>query len=312
MITLSGKTKGYFIGAVAAATYGTNPLFALPLYSDGMNPDSVLFFRYMLAIPIMGMMLLLRRGKEEFAISGKQLWQLALMGMVMAVSSLSLFLSYRYMAAGIASTLLFVYPIMVALIMTFCFHEKLTFITGFCIITALAGIGMLYQNSDGDTLSLTGTMLVMASSFTYAVYIVGVNQSQLRFLPTLKVIFYVLSFGLLIFSARFLSGCPVTTPHTWYLWFNLIGLAILPTAVSFVCTTYAIHIIGPTPTAILGALEPVTAVLIGVIVFQEIVTPRIFLGIILILLAVSLVVAGGSFTDHLTHIRKLFPRRHRS
>lgn len=306
---LSRKAKGYLIGAIAAASYGTNPLFALPLYADGMNPDSVLFFRYLLAIPVMGIMLLVRRGKEEFATTGKSLAQLAVMGVMMALSSLALFMSYDFMDAGIASTLLFVYPIMVALIMAGCFHEKLSLTTGICIVIALSGIALLYKSSDGTTLSLTGTLLVMASSLTYAIYIVGVNQTKLRNLPTLKVIFYVLLFGMSVFLIRFILGSPFLIPSGPLLWLDLLGLALIPTAVSFVCTTSAIQLIGPTPTAILGALEPLTAVIIGVLVFGETITLRIAIGILLIVFAVSLVVAGGNITRHLTHIRKLFSRK---
>lgn len=306
---ISNKAKGYLIGAVAAASYGTNPLFALPLYDEGMNPDSVLFFRYLLAIPVMGLMLLFRRGKDEFQVTGKQTLQLGAMGILMALSSLTLFLSYTYMDAGIASTLLFVYPIMVAVIMAVGFREKLNLVTVACIVMALAGIGLLYKNSDGTTISLTGTIMVMLSSLTYAVYIVGVNQTKLRDMPTLKVIFYVLIFGMSVFLIRLLVTGNFVMPLTWISWLNLLGIAILPTAVSFICTTSAIQLIGPTPTAILGALEPVTAVAIGVALFGEVLTARICLGIFLILLAVSLVVAGTHIDKSLTNIKKLFPKK---
>ncbi len=306
---VSNKTKGFFIGAVAAASYGTNPLFAIPLYEEGMNPDSVLFFRYLLAVPIMGLMLLFRRGKKEFKITPKQSLQLFIMGVLMAVSSLSLFSSYTYMDAGIASTMLFVYPIIVALIMAIGFKEKFTITTALCILMAVGGIALLYKTSDGSSVSLIGTILVMLSSFCYAVYIVGVNQTRLRDMPTLKVTLYVLIFGLIVFICKIVLTDTFVIPATLFSWLNIIGLAVLPTAVSFVCTTQAIQLIGPTPTAILGALEPVTAVAIGVTLFHEVLTPRITLGIILILLSVSLVVAGGNFAKQVTNIRKLFPRR---
>jgi len=306
---LSDKAKGYLIGALAAASYGTNPLFAIPLYEEGMNPDSVLFFRYLLAIPVMGIMLLVRRGREEFAVGRTQLFQLAVMGILMAFSSLSLFLSYTYMDAGIASTLLFVYPIMVALIMMIGFHEKLSAVTALCILLALSGIALLYKNSDGTTLSLFGTIMVMVSSLTYAIYIVGVNQTKLRDMPTLKVIFYVLLFGLSVFAVKIMISDDFVFPLSYRSWLCLLGIAILPTAVSFICTTSAIQLIGPTPTAILGALEPLTAVAIGVTLFGEVVTPRIALGILLILIAVSVVVGGENIDRHLTHISNLFPRK---
>ena len=129
------------LGAIAAATYGMNPLFALPLYKVGMDPDSVLFFRYLFAIPILGIMIKARG--RNFKLHRKELFPLIIMGLLVALSSLTLFQSYNYMDAGIASTLLFVYPIMVALIMAVGFKEKITFQTILCILLALGGIALL-------------------------------------------------------------------------------------------------------------------------------------------------------------------------
>ena len=106
------------------------------------------------------------------------------------------------MEAGIASTLLFVYPILVALIMAFVFKEKLTLQTIFCILLALGGIGLLYKSGDGTTLSLTGVLLVMASALSYAIYIVGANRPLLKNIATLKLTFYVLLFGMTLFLVR--------------------------------------------------------------------------------------------------------------
>ena len=170
------------------------------------------------------------------------------------------------------------------------------------------GIGLLYRAGDGATLSLTGTLLVMTSSLSYAIYIVGVNRPSFRELPTLKVTFYVLLFGLSLFLVRLDFGSAVTLPGRWYLWGNLVALALFPTAISFLCTTSAIQYIGSTPTAILGALEPVTAVFFGVTIFGEQLTPRILCGMLLIIVAVSLIVAGNRISATLVRFRKLFPR----
>ena len=212
------------------------------------------------------------------------------------------------MEAGIASTLLFIYPILVALIMSFVFKEKLTIQTVLCILLALAGIGLLYQGSDGTTLSLTGIALVIISALSYAIYIVSVNQSTLKNVATLKLTFYILLFGLTLFLVRIDFGKSLHIVNTWYLWGNLIALAIFPTAISFLCTTQAIQYIGSTPTAILGALEPLTAVFFGVTIFGESLTPRLSCGIVMIILAVTLIIAGGNITSHLIRFRKLFPR----
>ena len=303
---MNAKAKGYILGSIAAASYGMNPLFALPLYKAGMDPDSVLFFRYLFAIPLLGIMIKARG--RSFKIQRKETFPLIIMGLLVALSSLTLFLSYNYMAAGIASTLLFVYPIMVALIMAMVFKEKLALQTIVCMLLALGGIGLLYKSEDGSTLSLIGTLLVFASSLSYAIYIVGINQTSLKNVATLKVTFYVLLFGLSLFVARLLYSGVLNTPDQWYLWANLLALAVFPTAISFLCTTGAIQYIGSAPTAILGALEPVTAIFFGIAVFGESLTVRESFGLVMIIVAVTFVIAGGNITSQLVRFRKLFPR----
>lgn len=303
--------KGYFLGAVAAASYGLNPLFALPLYAQGLGPDSVLLWRYLFAVPMMAAMIV-GRGRS-FRFERRRAGAILGTGVLMALSSLFLFMSYQFMDASIASTLLFVYPLMVAVIMAVFFRERISTGTAACILAALAGIGLLFKGTDGATLSVTGTVIVMASSLSYAVYIVAVNRPGLRSVPTVNLIFYVLAIGAILFGAKIAltPGATLVVPQGWAGWGCIIGLALFPTVISFFCTTAAIQYIGPTPTAILGALEPATAVVVGVCVFHEHLTARDWTGLILIIAAVSLVVAGGSITPALIRFRHLFPRLRR-
>lgn len=305
---MKSKAKGYILGAIAAATYGTNPLFALPLYEEGMTSVSVLFLRYLVAVPVIAVMLIARG--RSFKVEKCNVVAILVMGLLMAVSSLALFESYRYMDAGIASTLLFVYPLMVAVIMAVFFKERLSVTTMLCVAMALCGIALLFKGGDEGPLSITGTLLVMLSSLSYSGYIVGANRPGLRQIPTLTLIFYVLFTGVMTFGLKiaFFDGDGVTMPVRWYMWGCVVALAVLPTVISFLCTTAAIQHIGPTPTAILGALEPVTAVVIGITVFGETLAVRDWVGLVLIVVAVSLVVAGGRITAPLIRLRKLFPR----
>ncbi|MDE6101227.1 MAG: DMT family transporter, partial [Paramuribaculum sp.] len=215
----------------------------------------------------------------------------------------------NHMGAGIASTLLFVYPVIVALIMRFVYRERLSVTTNLCMVMAMSGIGLLYRGSDGSTLSLAGTMLVMASALSYAFYIVFTNRSNVSSLPTLTITFYVLLFGWMVFVAVAIWSGTLSTPSVPAMWANVAALAVLPTAVSLICTTGAIQLIGSTPTAILGALEPVTAVFFGVVVFGEQLTGRDMAGIILIIAGVSLIVAGGKIDVLLNRIVRMFPSR---
>ena len=295
------RTRGYVLGAVAAASYGLNPLFALPLYGVGMDVDSVLFYRYLLAVAMLGALMLVRR--QSFALRRRDVVPLAAMGLLFSFSSLFLFESYNHMDAGIASTILFLYPVLVAVIMAVGFREKVTRATVLSILLAFTGIALLYKGGDGQALSFAGVALVFLSSLCYAVYIVGVNRSSLCDMSTEKLTFYALLFGLSVYVVRlrFCAGLqPVPTPG---LWINAVSLALFPTIVSLVTMAAAIRRIGSTPTAILGALEPLTALFFGVVVFGERLTPRIVLGVVLILAAVTLIIAGRSLHIPFPHLR---------
>lgn len=287
------------LGAVAAASYGLNPLFTLPLYGAGMGTDSVLFYRYLLAVAMLGALMLFRR--ESFALRRRDILPLAAMGLLFSFSSLFLFESYRHMDAGVASTILFLYPVLVAVIMAVGFHEKTSRATVVSILLAFAGVALLCQGGDGRMLSLAGVALVFFSSLCYAVYIVGVNRSSLRELPTEKLTFYALLFGLSVYVFRLRLCADLQAVPTPGLWINAVSLALFPTIVSLVTMAGAIRLIGSTPTAILGALEPVTALFFGVLVFGEQLTPRIVSGVVLILVAVTLIIGGKSL--HLPRLR---------
>lgn len=293
---MNPKVKGTLCGIGAAVSYGLNPLGALPLYADGVNTNSVLFYRYGLAMMLLAAFMLATR--KSFAVTLKELSVIAPLGVLFSMSSLTLFDSFHYMDAGIACTLLFVYPVMVAVIMAVFFKEKITFITAFSIITALFGIALLYRGGNGTTLNAFGVLLVMLSSLTYALYIIILNKSFLR-MSSVKLTFYVLLFCMEVIVINSLIGGGSShiqmlhTPRTWGL---AAMLALFPTVLSLLLMTVAVHEIGSTPTAVMGALEPLTAVVLGVTLFGEQFTSRLACGITMILSAVILIVLGGSIS----------------
>ena len=313
---------GYVFAALAAASYGTNPVFAKPLYADGMNPDSVLLFRYAFGIALLGLLMIWNGWRRHnlstaFRVSRHSLPQLVILGILMALSSLTLFLSYNYMPVGIASTLLFTYPILVAVIMTLVYHEPMSWLVVVCLLLATSGVGMLCEPtppspllrgetpldpSNPSNLSnplnlpwgvspfMIGALLVLLSSLSYAIYLVGLNKTRVRTIASMPVTFYVLCFGFLLFVWRICFGGAFTLPQHGVMWLNLIALGLLPTVVSLLLTAWAIQRIGSTQTALFGALEPVTAVALGIIFLGESINLREFMGMVLIFVSVTLVV----------------------
>lgn len=293
---MDAKLRGTVCGIAAAVFYGTNPLGAMNLYADGISTNSTLFYRFGLAVVMLGVMMAVQR--KSFALTRHELVTLAILGVFMSTSSTTLYFSFNFMDVGIASTLLFVYPVMVAVIMATLFHEKVTAATVVAILLSLAGIALLNQTGNGTSLSLWGVTLVMLSSLTYAIYIVVVNKSSLR-MSSVKLTFYVLLFGLFtIYGYTLAMGETVQLLVTPKQWMYAAQLALMPTVLSLVLMVIAVHDVGSTPTAIMGAIEPITAVAIGVLVFGENFTPRLALGIVLILTAVLLIIGGKEMSPH--------------
>ena len=278
--------KGYLFAAIAAASYGTNPIFAIPLYREGISVPSVLFMRYAMAVAIMFVATMIRSPKA-FVIKPKYVGLLAFMGILMVLSSIALFESYKYLSAGIASTLLFFYPVMVAVIMAIFYKERLTKKSWACLITAFLGVVILSKNDDGGFISLLGLTLVMLSSLSYAIYLVYINRGPMKKINTSTITFYVILGGFLVMIPYCLLDGGLMLPKTTPAWINAIGLGFFPTVISLIFTSRAIALIGSTETAIFGALEPLTAVILGILILGETLTITPAIGMILIFVSVT-------------------------
>lgn len=289
-VLVSKKFIGIACAIGAAVCYGTNPFGALNLYALGMNTPSVLFYRFGLAWIIIAAVMLFR--KEELRVNRREFLTLTALGLLFIASSLTLYLSFHLMPAGVASTILFTYPVMTAAIMAFFFHEKITLSTVGSIALALVGVLLLYWGDGNGALHLGGVILVLVSALTYALYIIVVDKCPLQ-MSSFKINFYVLFYcaaGMAVYAL--FSGQTLMLPSSVEAWFYVSWLAIVPAIMALVMMVYAAKYIGSTPTAILGALEPTTAVLIGVFMFSEPFTLRLLVGILLILVSVMIVVLG--------------------
>jgi len=211
----------------------------------------------------------------------------SVLGICYALSSEFLFLGYDYLTAGIASTVLFIYPVIVALIMFFFYKEKLTKLSITSLLLAFAGVIILCLKGNSLEINYLGLGIVMLSSIFYALYIVVVNKSKIQ-ASGFKLSFYSMLFTSGFFMAKAIAGNESFAIPSVNTFSNLLIFAFLTTVISSLCLVYAIKDIGSTPAAILGALEPVVAVLISVSIFHEKFTYNLLIGITLILFGVIL------------------------
>lgn len=289
---------GYIAGILAGISYGTNPLFGKALMESGVPVMVMLFFRYAFAALFLAALMLFK--KEPFQAKRNNLGLLILLGLFFAGSSITLFCSYEFIPSGLATTLIYLYPVIVALMMVF-----LRIYPGWQTWTAIAvtfvGIVLLSTPSGNVPIRPVGVLLAVGSALCYSFYLVIINRSKrIRNVSEHTLTFYSLVTGAVLFAVirTVQGGGMLTGIDTLSDWGNLIGLAIIPTMVSMLTIAISSRYIGPTKTAVLGVFEPLTAILIGTLLFGEALTTKMAAGIALCVAAVIFMIVkpGGKKT----------------
>lgn len=280
--------SGVFYAVVSSASFGLIPLFSISLMDTGIAMPSILFYRFAVAAAIMAIVVLLTG--RNFRIERRYMPSVAWLSVLYAVTAILLLASYRDIPSGVATTIHFLYPLAVTLIMSMFFKERATITTLIAVGVSLAGVALLTwgNHSVGDYKH--GVLLVLVTVATYAIYIVGVMKSRASRVDSVVLTFYVLMLGALIFFLYALATSGVDSIHRWSNWRDIVMLALLCTVLSDLTLILAIKRIGSTMTSILGSMEPMTAVIVGVLYFDERFDTTSVIGLLLIVVAVVLVI----------------------
>lgn len=283
------QLKGILYGILSSATFGLIPLFALPVLRGGMGLDSLMVYRFGISTLVVGAYLLLKR--ENLSVSAKEFMILLGLGILYASTALFLTHSYLYIPSGVATTLHFLYPVVVTAMMMLFFRERVSLPVIGATTLAIVGVYLLSSGEGGGAVNLKGGLLVLLTVVTYAGYIVGVNKSGVSKMDGLKLTFYVLFSSTLVFLVNLLvQGKALEMVSGWDMGIHVVLLALIPTLISDFALVLAIQRIGSTQTAVLGCMEPVTAVGVGVLVFQERFSLLQSIGMFTILAAVLVVI----------------------
>lgn len=284
--------KGVIYALISSGTFGLIPLFSIPLMTDSnMGLPSILFYRFLFSTLLMGAICLFK--KESFRISKKSVVTISWLGVLYAATAMCLIYSYKYIASGLATTIHFLYPIAVSFLMVAFFKERKSIVLFLAAVLSLIGVALLCWSGEGGV-NLVGIAIASLTVITYSVYIVGINQSSVHKMNAEILTFYILLSGAVLFFifAVTSDGGVELIPDATALW-RLSLLAFLPTVISDLTLILAIKYAGSTITSILGSMEPLVAVLIGVLYFSEYFNLNSAFGILLILVSVSLVIIFG-------------------
>jgi putative transmembrane protein len=257
---------------------------------EGLTTFSILSYRMLFASILVAVLMLI--GRVSFATNLKELRWFAVLGFLYYGSAALLFQAYGGMASGLATTLHFMYPVSVTIIMALVYKQRPSVVTICAIILSLVGVALLcLRESSTGVSSLLSVFLVLLSGVCYAVYLVLVSTvRRINQQNSQKLTFYVLMFSGAFFMLSTLQGGGLQIIPSASAGINLLLMATLPTLLSNLALVRSVKNIGSTLTSVLGAMEPLTAIIVGILVFDESLRGLMIVGIILILVSVSLIV----------------------
>lgn len=288
----SRTLQGILLGMIAAVCYGLIPTFTLPISGEtggehALSDLSVMFYRFIFAALVLGGVMLFKR--QNFRITRDELVTLIYLAFLSDGAALFLIAGYPYLSSGVATTIHFLYPVMITLIMVAFYHEARKLSTFLAVGMAVAGVGVLsYQSGQG--INMRGVMLELVSAFCYAFYMIRVSRSRVQHMDGLKLTFYVMLIGGLIFGAEAFRQESLQLLTTQVQWVNIFALVMICTVVTNLSLVLSVQRIGSTMTAVLGALEPLTAVALGCLFFNEDFTWNVGVGVAMIIPAVLIII----------------------
>lgn len=285
---MNSQLRGVVNGIISGVSFGMIPLFSIPVIATGMDNVSILVYRFLFGSAAMLAILLLR--KTNMRVSLSELLRIVLLAIFYITTALATLECYKYLSSGIATALVYTDPIWCALIGLAFLGDQFSIKLTSSILLASLGVMMMTGVFSGDgTFSMIGLLLGLASGLAYGIYLILVPRLKVKHIASLKLTFYVFFTGmwLLIAYSLMTNGGVEEVPDS-SCWLDLALLGLIPTAISNICVTVSLKLIDSTIVAILGAFEPLTAMVVGVVILGE---PLGFIGVVggmLILVAVAI------------------------
>ena len=293
--------NGVFYAAISSASFGFSPLFSIALITAGLSNFDILSYRWLTAAAVLIIYAFIKR-KSLRLTSFSEAWKVILLSALRALTSITLLIGYANIASGIASTINFMYPVIVAFCMMIFFGEQKSWVTFGAIILALLGV---YLMASGDGLIVEGGNTVLGltcsliSAFAFAAYYIVMKRAKADKIESVKFTTWVM----MLCAAYFIAGGLITDGSISIVtdgksWLYILGLGLWATMVSNFTGVKAVRRIGPTLTSILGALQPLTAVILGALFLNEHLGWKAIAGIILIMAAVIIIVLHTNKKRH--------------
>lgn len=284
----SNNIKGTIQAISSAVLFGLMPLFTKVIYSFGANFASTAFYRTSLSLILVLLLSILE--DRSIRISFKEFIYLLIGSVFFVSTSLTLYSSYNYISSGVATTIHFAYPIIIFIINAIISKIRPNKVDIFCILTVSIGLVLIVDLSGGK-IDLRGITLAAISAFTYSFYSIFLERSILKHLNALRILFYInLISSFLIILFVNITGNEIMLSYSMFQWIFIFLYSIVITVGATFLYQKSLRNIGATYTSILSCLEPVTSVVVGVLILSESIFFKQVFAIILILSSTVIIV----------------------
>ena len=278
------KIRGIFMIIVATAGMGFLPFFSKVGFNNGFNAYTLVLFRCVFATVIL--VPYMRIKKIDYRVDKEFVWELAVVSFFCyGLMMMTLVSSYTLIPTGIATTLHFVYPAAVLLGSTFFYGEKLTVDKAVAVIIAMFGIFLLSVEKGEVALNLPGTILALLSGVLYAAYILRASHGRVRGMNPFVLVYYLSVFNIFFLAAFAFATGNLSFDITYVGYADVFALSVLSVSVMALFKA-GLDYVSSSAAAVLSTFEPLTSIVVGVILFGETFTLRSGAGTVVIIAAV--------------------------
>lgn len=278
--------KGIVYAFLSSAAFGIMPILARIAYANGSNPTTVLVFRFLISTIIL--FLYLKFSNVNTKLNKKQILLLLSIGIIgYTITTQTLFMSYNYLGAGLATTLHFIYPVVVCITGIIFFKNKMSTKKIVSLFLAILGVYSLVAFKN-NTLNIFGISLALFSGVSYGITMIVLNLNIIRNLDNRVITMYICfgsTIGMLFYGL-------ISNSIIWNFNFTAIscyiGISIISTITSMLLLLKAIKIIGVSSSSILGTFEPIVSIFLGALFLGENLSLALLIGSALILISTTI------------------------
>ncbi|HEY9207331.1 MAG TPA: DMT family transporter [Candidatus Methanoperedens sp.] len=273
--------KGY--GEIIAASILWGFVGILAKKISGMQAQSIIFYRIAFALAILFIVLFITQNLDKIKLKENKKY-LVLFSLLQLTTMVSYFISILSASVSTAVLLLYTAPVYVTLISPLLLKEKLTKKGIFALFLSIAGIVLIVDPAKLEFSRLIGILAGIAAGLSYAGQIMTSKHICATYSGYSQA-FWSFAIATLVLLPVGLAPTDVVLENTTY----LVLMAIFPTILSVSLYFNGLKIVRAQSASILGLIEPVSAVILAVLILGETISILVVTGGALILTGAALV-----------------------